>query len=304
MAKNKFAGPISSNESRMTLKWFTDGITVPDSDKPGPGSTLDSQWDIGTKKLNLYNITSKPWHNMQDVTFICEFDSTTNLAPNPGGTDPSESPETDPLEFIGPNKPAIYSQETLGTVISNNTFNIGTLKMRENIPFVNLPSLAPTIDTNSGLYVVQYWLRIMNSGSNQGYYPIISNTNGIIQIDPLDKYGELTEESNLNARVYRFKRGDGTSVANNNNDIQIDLQSGKYHAHVFIHSWPSYWNSNKLHTFKITPYYLTKSELDSSGVIPIWSFQCKSVVQEIDQINYGAKFENYWGNFEPEFTAE
>jgi hypothetical protein len=135
----------------------------------------------------------------------------------------------------------------------------------------------------------------MNEGDNQGYYPIVSNTGNEITIDSTGPYGSLSSQDGLYARIYRFERGSGTGAYNKGNDIQIDLQSGRYYAHLYLHAWPSYWNNNKLHTFKITPYYLTKSQLDSSGIIPVWSFTCKSVVQEIDLL--GATFKEYWGNF-------
>lgn len=311
MASNQYYGPILGQESRMTLKWVSLDTANPnyDSDFPGPGGTKDTQWVLGTNKIRLYEITSTPWHNMQDVSFLCEFDRSTNLAPDPGGNDPSETPETDPQEFIGPdeNYAVFYQVADSGSAAATSTFDLGTIKRHidDTIQVFNDGTLEPTTDTTSGLYLQQYWLRIMNSGSNQGYYPIVTNTANSLTIDPLGTYGELTTEGNLNARVYRFQRGDGTNLFNSKIDIQTDLQSGRFFAYVFVHAWPSLQTGSVtqdslLHTFKITPYYLTASELNENSIVPSWSFKCKSVVQEYDQkigsTIYGAFFENYWGN--------
>ena len=45
-----FMGPISDEGSRVTMKWFSLD-SVPDGKGPGPGGTLDSQWDVGTGKI-------------------------------------------------------------------------------------------------------------------------------------------------------------------------------------------------------------------------------------------------------------
>jgi len=208
--------------------------------------------------------------------------------------------------MIGPN--SIYAQwyqdTESGSTTSITTFDLGTIREYPTIPLTPGIILSngifdPEPDPGgSGLYLNQYWLRIMTAGSNQGYYPITSSTGNVVTIDSTGSYGALTSGvSSLTARIYRFRRGDGTAIVNPGNDIQVDLQSGRYHANVFIHAWPSYWNDNKLHTFKITPYYLISSELDSSGIVPVWSFKCKSIVQQINQTLENVEFSNYWGNF-------
>jgi len=86
MATDIYDGVISSNQSSTSFKWFPNP----------PAGTTDSQWFIDPGQVQLYENSSEPGKNMMNITFTCEFDSTTNLAPGPGGFNAEQGISTDP----------------------------------------------------------------------------------------------------------------------------------------------------------------------------------------------------------------
>ncbi len=85
MTTDIYDGVISSNQPTTSFKWFPNA----------PLGTVNSQWFVDPGQLKLYENSSEPGKNMMNITFTCEFDSTTNLAPGPGGFNKDQAIATD-----------------------------------------------------------------------------------------------------------------------------------------------------------------------------------------------------------------
>jgi len=204
--KNIYEGVVCSQDPRISVFW-----TGP---LGAPAGTKDSQWLIEPGEIKLYNNSSEPYKNMQNITFICEFDSETNLAPGPGGYNAKQSPGSDPrplllkesTEIVPSDKYISYQQRsdfTDGEVLSgtgDGTIFLTSAKLEIWIPFCNYPQdeeselvdeyiIPPERDdpnfsnwvggsNRDEGFVDKYYknqiLHIKTSGNNQGYYIIKS----------------------------------------------------------------------------------------------------------------------------------
>ncbi|MFW5794310.1 MAG: hypothetical protein ACOCV1_02395 [Bacillota bacterium] len=286
MASDQWNGIISSQSTRLEANWADSNI---------PGGTTNSQWSVDPSSIISYDNSSSPWKNMQNISLFCEFDSTTNIAPDDNDFDPDEAPGTDadPVEdaiitgnITAPNIFTATASTSSGTYgfLPNDPY--GTFSSATDPQYVSDTTPYPTV------YEV-YNLQIKASTYNNGYYRIsqyIPDTEEVtITNFELDS-PFVRDETSVAASVYAFQFD--TSI---DHDIQTDLQtnaSGKYRLIVTMHAWPSPLKDSILHKFEIVPYWLIRSRLNSTAVIPRWEFVCKCIVREISVS--GSTFSGIW----------
>lgn len=268
MATDEYNGIISSGGSRIEVEW---------SPSP-PGNTLATQWDVDVGGIILYRNDSSPWKNMQNITFLVQFDASTNLSPGIAGQDPDEAPGTD------------------GEVISGKSITDGVIDISSN----NLEISSSSSPWSNGEFQksgnTTYLLNI-TSGNNFGFYTIEDNTSNTITIKELSLDSPFTDsESSIRAQIIRQTFDSNTSTSSIQADLQNSQISGSSYRRAIItmHAWPSRKQNDFVHTFEAIPFYLIESKLESNNVIPVWAFTCKCIIREIDQIGYGTTFENYW----------
>lgn len=263
-----YDGIISSGGSRIEVVW---------TPSP-PGNTLSSQWDVDIGGIVLYRNDSAPWKNMQNIIFICQFDASTNLAPGIAGQDPEEAPGTD-------------AEIVVGKSITDGVIDVSTNELEIT------SSSNPWINSEFQKSGNTTYLLNITSGDNFGFYIIEDNTTNTITIKEGSLSGSFSSsETGINAQIVKQTFDSNSSTSSIQADLQNSLITGASfrRAKISLHAWPSKRQANFIHTFEAIPYWLLASELDTNAVIPTWSFTCRCIIREIDQIGYGTTFENYW----------
>jgi hypothetical protein len=316
-------GVLSAQDSRLEVLWDTNQYWDGTANSPEfiiPGNTRQSQWFIEPGSITLYSNTSKPYKNMQTITFNCEIDSTTNFAPSFGSGqsyDQNQAAGTDPvlLNYGVSSYPGTLQKFTADIPGAGTALTASTA-LHYDSTHGAMPSSIPSYPSFYKLYV----LHVFTPGKNQGSYLISNHTNGTSTITIMANGGTtgsllngafVQAQSGVQCGIELFQHnlpiGSTTGTvdwANSGPDIQTDLQTnpGAFTLTATLYTWATgYTNSltykgDALHKFSIVPYYLLTSKLLANTIVPTWAFTCKCIIRESDTTNsdFTGKFVNLW----------